>query len=340
MSKRSKPQEVHLQVDSEETYTYKPEEGETLLEAVCNAVEAAAEDKKRKQAEPVQTAEAFRKKYGRRQFNPLTVGKSVLLNYVYSNYQLIEGAKEFLPLYDKEKLRAKIQNTQHYIYYSYYLTLLDWITTGYEAAVNMKTALWTQGNALLTLVSTILAGEHIRERISGTEDQLLQLYTRPISLDEYAPQGEYSFAYTSLRESYCNSLRYLKAYNTFIDLIAEAQEIPELGIFRMNMEEPEEQRESINENLQALRETAEEIRGATLEEREPGEPLGTYHPNWSRGYLDSTLELFSAIPQAEEIPEENIQKTREELKTPEHYHVSWQGVFDRILTKDYWRRGV
>lgn len=289
-----------------------------------------------------QDAEAFRKKYGRKQFNALTVGKSVILNYIYMNYQLIERkpAAEIVPLYDKERLRQKIETTQHYIYYSYYLTLLDWITTGYEAAVNMKTALRTQGNALLSLITTILAGEHIRKETGETENQLLRLYTQSISLDEYAPQGEYSSSYTSLRESYCMSLRYLKAYNLFFDLMAEAQGIPELMIFKLNMEEPEEQRESINEALRTLREAAEEIRGATLEEREPGEPVGTYHPNWSRGYLDSVLELFSAIPEAEELPEENIEKTREEMRSPQHFHISWQGVFDRILTDNYWRRGV
>lgn len=289
-----------------------------------------------------QDAEAFRKKYGRKQFNSLNVGKSVILNYIYMNYQLIERkpAAEIVPLYDKERLRQKIETTQHYIYYSYYLTLLDWITAGYEAAVNMKTALRTQGNALLSLITTILAGEHIRKETGETENQLLRLYTQSISLDEYAPQGEYSSSYTSLRESYCMSLRYLKAYNLFFDLMAEAQGIPELMIFKLNMEEPEEQRESINEALRTLREAAEEIRGATLEEREPGEPVGTYHPNWSRGYLDSVLELFSAIPEAEELPEENIEKTREEMRSPQHFHISWQGVFDRILTDNYWRRGV
>lgn len=342
MSKRSKPQEVHLQTDSEDKYTYRKEEGTTLLEAVANAVEASVEEKRRREAPVVDSSEAFRKKYGRKQFTSLTVGKSVILNYLYMNYQLIEQkpAEEITSLFDREKLRQKIETMQHYIYYSYYLTLLDWITTGYEAAVNMKTALRTQGNALLTLISDITAGERIRKETAGTDNQLLRLYTQSLSLDEYSPQGEYSYNYTRLRESYCMSLRYLKAYNLFIDLMAEAQGIPELAIFRMNMEEPEEQRERINESLQALREAAEEIRGATLEEREPGEPLGTYHPNWSRGYLDSTLELFSAIPEAEEIPEENIEQTREEMRTPPHYHISWQGVFDRILTKDYWRRGV
>lgn len=289
-----------------------------------------------------QDAEAFRKKYGRKQFNSLNVGKSVILNYIYMTFQLMERTpvEEISGLYDGEKMKQKIQTTQHYIYYSYYLTLLDWITTAYEAAVNVRTALRTQGNALLSLITTLLAGEHIRKETGETENQLLRLYTQSISLDEYAPQGEYSYSYTSLRESYQNSLRYLKAYNLFYDLMAEAQGIPELVVFKVDATEAEEQRERINEALQTLRETAEEIRGATLEEREPGEPIGTYHPNWSRGYLDSVLELYSAIPEAEELPEENIEKTREEMRTPQHFHISWQGIFDRIFTKGYWRRGV
>lgn len=343
-------------------YTYKPGEGESLVEAVSNAIDAAKLDKLKAEGEKAaidrakesltkglekitgeaMTAEAFRKKYGRKQFNSLTVGKSVILNYLYMNYQLIEKvpAEEITALYDREKLRQKIETTQHYIYYSYYLTLLDWITAGYEAAVNMKTALRTQGNALLSMITGIISAEHIRKGTGETEDQLLRLHIQTLSLDEYAPQGEYSADYTSLRESYCMSLRYLKAYNLFFDLMAEAQGIPELAIFKMNMESAENQRERINEALKTLRETAEEIRGATLEEREPGEPLGKYHPNWSRGYLDSVLELFSAIPEAEELPEENVENTREEVRTPPHFHVSWQGVFDRILTKDYWRRGI
>lgn len=288
------------------------------------------------------TAETFKKKYGRKQFNSLTVGKSVILNYLYMTYQIIERtpAEDIVPLYDREKLKQKIETTQHYIYYSYYLTLLDWITTGYEAAVNMKTALRTQGNALLHMITSIIAGEQIRKETADNDSQLLHLWTQSLSLDEYAPQGEYSGDYTSLRESYCMSLRYLKAYNLFFDLMAEAQGIPELAVFKMSMDDPENQRESINEALQTLRKTAEEIRGANLEEREPGEPVGKYHPNWSRGYLDSTLELFSAIPEAEELPEENVEKTREEMRSPQHFHISWQGIFDRILTKDYWRRGI
>ena len=102
-------------------YAYKPGEGETLVEAVCNAVDAASKlkaesdkaaiDRARKSLTKglekitgeVLSAEAFKKKYGRKQFNSLTVGKSVILNYLYMNYQLIEKvpAEEITALYDR-----------------------------------------------------------------------------------------------------------------------------------------------------------------------------------------------------------------------------------------------
>ena len=283
----------------------------------------------------VKTAAEFKKKYGKKRFTSKSAPKAVMYSFLYECYQQNEGAITESLYPDIRQIQNLVTTVESMNRWNNYIGLMEWYQNSFNTAVFMRNALQTTLSDLDNIVRSLIAGENLRREIVGDQPQIVDLWLSSLTIEAYTPQTHGSVI-TGLRRNAEEALRYVKAYNSFIELIAEVVEIPECTVFRMKMSKVWELIDSLNEALDALREDVAQHREPEIRE---GGGTNRGLTMWTPEYLAATMEAFQPIGKDQEpVPQENKERAEERIiRGFKLAGMSWYSIF-REYSSDYWRK--
>lgn len=280
-----------------------------------------------------ETAQELKEKYGRKRFTSSNAWRIVLYNYVYAAYQIEEGAKagEIKQLYSAslkkghtrsaQNIIAKIDCAEDMNRYNAFVHLQEWTENAFKTAVFMRNALKSVISDYYNISASIIAAEELSHTLgSKAKEADVVLWLSSLSIYRYSPQAHGNNIY-ALRRNITLALRYLKAYNTFIEMIASAVKVPEYTVFKVDTQSTNEGLSALNDILSTLVST---LREYNKKENE---------------YLNETLKAFEPVEtEADPIPESNIRKSEAIISALCQYgHKSWTGAFSTLYS-GYWRQ--
>lgn len=278
----------------------------------------------------IQTAAEFKEKYSKRRFTSHTAPKAVLYSYLYDIYQSGEG-KAPVPLYpDLEGIRSKVETYEDMDAWNGYLNLLNWQRSAYNTAVFLRSALQSNLSEYNRLASSLIAAENLRAELRSEQlPQASSLFLSALTLEAYSPQAD-GYSVDIIRRNIEGGLRYIKAYNTFVALIAEETKTPEYVRLQLTTDRQQEAVNDINRALSVLTETAYRERA---EDQGAGE--------WTPEYLSETLSAFTPIGQdIPPIPADRISAARDGIRQGVRKGTySWHTLYTRYSSQ-YWRMDV
>lgn len=284
----------------------------------------------------IKTSEEFRAKYGKKRFVSHTAPKAVLYTFLHDMYQQGEGGAK-LPLYpDMMSIQEKVETYEDMDLWNGYLNLVEWQRSAFNTAVFMRNALQSNLSDLDHMIKSLIAAEELRGELRGverTEAATLWLYS--LSIEAYTPQSNAGIIIT-LRKNVEAGLRYMKAYNTFIELIAEETKTPEYVLLKVSMRRVWETLEAVNEALSMLRETVERNRAEEAKGASAGDLT-----QWTPEYFRETMKAFEPVgDNIPPVPKDKIQEARPRIKRAlAKGNSSWYSVFFPYSSK-YWRVDV
>lgn len=283
--------------------------------------------------ERAETAQELKEKYGSKRFSSSNAWRVVLYNYVYAAYQVEEGAKtgEIKQLYSGSLKRgrtrsakdiiARIDRTEDMLRYNAFVHLQEWTENAFKTAVFMRNALKSVISDYYNITASIISAEEVVKALgSKAEEPQVSLWLSTLTIGGYGSQG-HKDGILALRRNITLALRYLKAYNTFIEMIASAVKVPEFTVFKVDTKSTDEGLLSLNEALSTLVSLIRERRGAEDE------------------YLNDTLTAFEPVEtEAEPIPERNIEKSEAIISVLcQQGYKTWTSAFSALYA-GYWRQ--
>ena len=279
----------------------------------------------------IKTAEEFKEKYGKKRFSSHTAPKSVMYSFLYDIYQQGEGGvKE--PLYpDIEGIRRKVETYEDMDTWNGYLNLIEWQRSAFNTAVFLRSALQSNLSEYNHIATALVSAENLRAELKDVDiSETATLFLSNLTLEAYSPQAD-GYSVDILRKNIEGGLRYIKAYNTFIALIAEELKTPEYVRLKVRMDNVAESINDINRALTILTEVAY---------RERADKPGIYS-TWTPEYLSATLRAFEPIgDNIPPVPADKIKEARDGIRrgvTKGQY--SWYTLYRRYSSQ-YWRMDV
>lgn len=300
----------------------------------------AAQNGTKNKNKKAETAEEFKAKYGRKRFTSDTAGKAHIYAYIYWAYLKNEGLsnEELIaqPLYKNlDAISEKIKTLKGLHVYNAYIGLEDWIGQTLEAALFMSNSVKSVLAHIYSIASGAIAGEELKNTLGAqASDDNIWIWLHLLSVDSIRPTtGSYQTVLT-LRKNVETGLTYLNAYNTFIGILADELEIPELTVFQLNLEPIANTTAQLNEALSALRDSIKQ-REVVADRQEPKTLPIPFTPK----EMEATLEAFRDISlDVPPIPERSIMYTKRNVSfSVIHGTRSWSSLFNMFF-KNSWRQ--
>lgn len=333
--------------------------------------ESGAKDKSKQSKKTIaRNTDEFILKYAKKRFTPSNAGKAYLLSFLLDAYSMSEtGVKT--TLWNIDLLKSKIKTEEDIQSFDAYYYLTEWLRVLFEESRTMRKALRSVVSDYLHITTSVLAAENIRQRIidtsitkklhtlSGKEireemdnnpDTLLTLWLNTLTLEAYTPQSDGWTLLQSLRENIGEGLRYMVAYQTFLDVIAEFTGIPECAYLKINLSYLKDTLSSLNEALEALRDNVAahrepEIREATVSapgnslkridfELSEKEFLPASLAHWTLDYLKATMRGFQPVEEPPPVPEERVYFLRDSIRRDfKRQYINWYVLWSRYSSR-------
>jgi hypothetical protein len=329
------------------------------------AAETISEAKPDKKA-PARNTQEFIIKYAQKRFSPSTAGKAYLLSFLLDAYSMREKGVQ-TTLWDIEHLKSRITAEEDIRSFDAYYHLTEWLRNLYENSRTMRNALQGVLSDFYHTTTSIIAAENIRkcvctpnmdklqaaegadirEEINSNPDTLLTLWLNTISLEEYTPQEDGGHLVNTLRENIGEGLRYIVAYHTFLDVIADYTGIPECAYLKIKEEPLRKSLSSLNEALELLRDNVKKYREPEIRAASASRPEGTsvskiyLSPNlenllpasltfWTPEYLEETMRSFKPVEEPQPVPEERVHFLRESIRRDfKREYINWYVLYSR-----------
>lgn len=302
----------------------------------------APQEADRKRIPAKDTAE-FWEKYGGKRYTAKDAGKLYLLNLLFHAYQT-SGEAIDKPYFDVYTLRSRIQTEDDMRRYDAYFYLTEWLRTLYENAVAVYKDLILRLSEFDEMANSLLSAENIRNRIQGEQSTEFILWLNTLTLEAYQPQEDGGLLLQSLRDSIGQSIRYIKAYHTFLDVVAAFIGIPEITFLKMRATPIVRRLGALNVTFKAIRDNVAEHREPEVREAEasappPEERDGIKFPqtlpylrntltSWTPDYLSATMRSFEPIGAEAPVPEERIKYLRDTLRRDfNKTFINWYGLY-------------
>lgn len=346
--------------------------GNTAQERVERAVAKAAaettsEARKKDKKTPAKNTEEFITKYAQKRFSPSTAGKAYLLSFLLDAYSMSERGVQ-TTLWNMDLLKSKVHSEEDIQSFDAYYYLTEWLRILFEESRTMRNALRSVLSDYLHITTSVLAAENVRqcvistpitdrlqagppesinETINNSPDTNLTLWLNTLTLEAYTPQREGGVLLQSLRENIGEGLRYMKAYHTFLDVVADFTGIPECTYLKISMSPIRDTLSYLNEALETLRNNVAahrepEIKAAikarpksfTIEELTLSPSLGCRLPAsltfWTQKYFEATMKNFRPIEEEPPVPEERIYFLRESIRRDfKKQYINWYVLWAR-----------
>ena len=274
-----------------------------------------------------ETAKEFYDKYKSKRYNTQNAGLCLILNYLYLTYvksSIPEDVDEGLPesLYTPERqdniiAKAFISGDDDDLQLVTSMqTLVGWLATAHDSAWAARMSTHMSINTAIAHVTSLsIIARQYHKTAEKNLGNLLDLGNPEGTefVQDLAAHGEDVRAeYNITREYIINSLCYVHAYNTLIEMIGEELSIPEFSIFEINTKPAQRLLMRLSEKLHEY----EEI-------------------NTKAGYLPIDTTPIELVPR--EIPEQNLVSARICIRGAIRCNEAWSIPLTKI-TADYWRR--
>lgn len=293
--------------------------------------------------ERANTVEEFKAKYGGKRYTSHTAGKAPVIELLYHMIQVNEQGGHGITkqLYqDMNAIKAKVDNVEDMNLYNAYLHLLEWNKTAYDATVMSRNALKSAISDFSNITKTIIAAENLRREVKESPSESFTLWLSTITIEAYTPQRSGFSAVQTLRRNIEQGIRYVHAYNSFVEIIAKAIEIPEYNLLQVSTASSKALLLALNEALTCLREDVAMYRGAEISAPEDttAEDVLSDLTRWTPDYLKATMASFSPVEiEPPPIPEEFTQVARSRIRRDFHTSfISWGNLFTSFASP-YWR---
>lgn len=282
-----------------------------------------------KEQNAVQSAADFRRKYKYKRFTAGNAGKAIVLNFLYDCYQQSEGGVQEELYSDISSITQKITTYEDMNHYNAYVYFVEWLRLGFDHAVLMRNALQGAMSDYLHITKSIIAGENLRQELKTenlSEDAMLWMSANTI--DSYTSQTEGGAVIQTIRDNIIMSLKYVKAFNSFIDLLAEEIRLPELSFLRVSTQGTDKDLHTLNEALSLLRVCTGE-----------GIPSSKSLVQWTPELLQNTMERFQPIGEhLPPIPADKDHVVRERFRRDfKANNISWNALY-KLYAAEYWRQ--
>ena len=327
--------------------------GRDAMRTAAETLSKKAEDERKKDKKaPARDTDEFIEKYYRKRFTPANSGKAYLLSFIFDVYKG-NSRQVSTTLWNLEALKEKIKTEEDMRSFDAYYHLTEWLRNLYENSRTMRNALRSVISDYTHIATSILAAENIRRRIIATPitdklqalpaeefreeinrnpDTLLTLWLNTITIEAYTPQTDGGNLIQTLRDNIGEGLRYMVAYHTFLDVIADFTGIPECTFLKVKDAPIRRALNTLNEALQVLREDIAAHReqeiiasAASRPEDFGGITEVKLSPNlenllpasltfWTPEYLRATMEYFRPVEDEPPIPEKNVQYLRDYIR--------------------------
>lgn len=279
----------------------------------------------------IKTAAEFREKYSKKRFTSHTAPKAVLYSFLYDIYQQGEGGVKGTLYPDITGIQQKVETYEDMDTWNGYLNLVEWQRSAFNTAVFMRNSLQGALSDYHHIVTSLIAAENLRADLRGEKlSETSTIFLSSLTLEAYAPQSN-GYTITTLRKNIEASLRYMIAYNAFIELIAEELKTPEYVRLKVLMRGVHETLNEVNRALALLRDVAN---------RERAEEPGIF-PTWSQEYLQETLRAFEPVGEdIPPVPEDRVAFARDGIRRGiKKGQYSWYTLYQRYSSQ-YWRVNV
>ena len=335
---------------------------QTTIETLNKKTEKAGLSRKNAKKTPAKNIYEFMAKYPAR-FTPANAGKAYLLNFLLDVYSMTEKGVQGT-LWNMEALKSKIQTEEDVRSFDAYYYLTEWLRVLYENSRTMRNALQGELSAFYNTATTILAaenirqciipnpqadklqeldGEELREALNANPGSVLTLWLHTIDLEAYTPQSDGAYLLYALRTNIGEGLRYLVAYHTFIDVIADFTGIPECAYLKIQEEPLRKSLDNLNNALELLRNNIKQYREpeikAACASRPETSPTNEWRAEdflpasltkWTPEYLDATMEYFRPVGDEPPVPEERVLSLRNTIKRDfKREYINWYVLYTR-----------
>lgn len=316
---------------------------------------------------PAKNTEEFILKYCKKRFTPANAGKAYLLSFLLDAYSMSERGVQ-TTLWDVGYLRSKVQAEEDVRSFDAYYHLTEWLRNLYENSRTMRNALQSVLSDFYHTTTSIIAAENIRKcvvpvpitdklqaldgddfnkEIRNNPDTLLTLWLNTISLEAYTPQKDGGLLMRALRENIREGLRYIIAYHTFLDVIAEFTGIPECAYLKVKSAPLEESLSNLNKALELLRDNVKEYREPEITASAASRPedfhftgvdlepkLDSLLPAsltfWTPKYLQATMKYFEPVGEEPPVPAEKVQFLRDSIRRDfKREYINWYVLYTR-----------
>ena len=273
------------------------------------------------------TAREFLEKYKSKRYTAENAGLCLILNYLYLTFRSHasqEEAKE-LPenLYTAERQDTIILKAFNHgedrdlNLVSSMQTLVGWLSTAYDSAWAARMSTHMSINTAKAHVTSLTIIARQLKRTDTKYDSLCD-YDKPEGtefIQDLAAHGEdVRASYNTTREYIVNSLCYVHAYNTLINMIGDMLSIPEFGIFNISTKAAQLLLQDLSDRLLEYETLSKEA-----------------------GYITIDTTPIEVVPQ--EIPEENLREAELYIRLAIHNAEAWSTPLSKI-TANYWRRMI
>ena len=278
------------------------------------------------QGKIAETPQEFFEKYKSKKFRQENAGLCIILEYIYQTYLLRAGDTDQLPehLYSPERYHALIakgmasENARDKWLVNGMQSLVEWLPTANDSATTAREAAHMAIHSAINIVSSSV---YMISKISGFYDhdpELLSNQGSKAGIIESMSEFEFDVReqYDKTREFINNNLRFVHAYNTFIEILTEELKIPETIIFQIYTGKTERLLTELNQISKGKYDTLLELDTDYTELVSYGEPI----------------EL---VPSP--IPEENLRNSTASIVRSIYYGGAWGNAF-LDMTDKYWRR--
>jgi hypothetical protein len=272
-----------------------------------------------------QTAEELKEKYGNKRFTSKTAHKCQIYDFLYQFYLMNEHKPENIILFpNKEKITRLIDNNEDFNTWFGTQSLIEWTRSAYNTAYFMVNTLTSNLSDFLNISKAIIAGEELREAMHGDQTAEALKWLDAITLEAYKADKTGGYVIETLRRNIEASLRYMRYYNAFIELVSEEIKTPEYCIAQLSTASAEAALKGLNEALYMLRETVIPRKAEAIKTGKITRSLEA----WTPEELEETLEDLQ--PVGKDIPPISEARIRATKKTiTQSYNANcWHAIFE------------
>lgn len=309
------------------------QELEAEAKARAEAEEQAAKERIRQQKRKIAQ---FKRKWRNKDYSHEEAGKSIIVYGIFYTMQKLAGVKNVQPLFTQDEMasiKALAQDRYERKMYMGYAHLAEWITANFNATSFQQQIFTGSIMELDSLICKVIREESLKRFLTPEDKERLYPWLHQMGLDYMGIQSETEFSeqFRHMSQRITRAKRYIKMYDTAVELLAVAADVKELELYKIRSSYIGNPRnENIETAMRVYNSDLQTLRTMIADREEYQDP---YHKDIVSQYLQP-VDI-----EAEEIPWKNIQAVRQMIPSLKIFTTEANmGLIMATLEQDYYWR--